>query len=66
MEKEVSYIEIVPEGDVFSVFSVVETSFAGPARNWIFLGNMEDCIRTANLVSGSTGIDDIRISEHCG
>ena len=65
MEKEISYIEIVPESSVFSVYSVIGTSFAGPARNWIFSGGMEDCIRVANLVSGSTGIDDIRISEHC-
>lgn len=66
MEKEVSYIEIVPEGGVFSVYSVIETSFAGPARNWIFRGNMEDCIRTVNLVSSSTGIEDVRVSAHCG
>lgn len=66
MEKQVSYIEIVPESDVFSVYSVAETSFAGPARNWIFSGTWLDCVRTANLVSGSTGIEDVRVSEYCG
>ena len=64
MENQVSYIEIVPEGGVFSVYSVIEASFAVPARNWLFRGNMEDCIRTANLVSGSTGIK-IRGSGYC-
>lgn len=61
MEEQVSYIEIVPESSAFSVYSVVETSFAGPARNWIFHGCMEECKHVANLVSGSTGIEDIRI-----
>jgi len=46
---------------LYDVVSVIDTPFGGQARNWIFCGKLQDCVRVSNEVVAKMDIKHIRI-----